>query len=182
MLLLYFLVKLYWSLFIDITKTTRTVEGELEKGVHAGIKQAKPERGDHMAPTKQHLSKIWIRCSLDCWTAAPNPKALPKTHKSHFIIFTLENDLTAELDLHPETQILSGRCSLPSYGGTYLGWPEMWPLLTGRGGRARGSECPTGASSQTHAQRQASKLKDMVETAGYATVSYTVSYIVRPQD
>lgn len=52
------LKKTNWSLFIDVTKATHTVERELEKDVHAGIKEAKPERGDHMAPTKQHLFKI----------------------------------------------------------------------------------------------------------------------------
>lgn len=52
---------------------------------------------------------------------------------------------------------------------TDLGWPAMWRLPTGRGGWAGGSECPTGASSQTHAQRQASDLKDKMDTAGYDT-------------
>lgn len=114
--------------------------------------------------------------SVAVWTAGllyQTQNTLPKTHKSHFTIFTLEYDLTAVFKYR--NQILkSGRCSLPSDGGTYLDWPVMWPLLTGRGGRARGSEFPTGASSQTHAQRQASKLKDTMETAGYTTVSYTV--------
>lgn len=55
----------------------------------------------------------------------------------------------------------------------------MWRLLTGEGGRAGGGECPTGASSQTHAQRQSSNLKDKTaNTAGYTNVQRPIQYII----
>jgi len=53
MLLLYFLVKNE----IDITQTTRAVEGELEKGVHAGIKEARGPHGSHKAALIQKLNQ-----------------------------------------------------------------------------------------------------------------------------
>ncbi len=135
------------------------------KACMLGSKGAKPKRGDHMAPTKQHLSKIWISHSLD-WSTK-NPKTLPKTHKSHFIVFTNSWMWSHYSRRHEYRHWNHSRDERETqFGGTNLGWPAMWQLRAGKGGRAGGGECPTGASSQTHAQRQASKLKNRTNTTG----------------
>lgn len=77
------------------------MEGELEKGMHAGIKEAKPERGDHRAPTKQRLSKIRISHSLDWSTKSKN--TTQNSQKSFYSIHKLLNMISLQSET-PKSQ------------------------------------------------------------------------------
>lgn len=162
MLLLHFLVKKNIGSF-SLTSHKPPVQrrASWRKACMLGSKRPNQREGTTRLPQ----SSTYLR-SESVWTrlGAPGPKKLPKTHKSHFIVVTT-SWTWSHCSHGREHRHWNHSAEEWERGNTDLGWPVMSRLLTGRGGWAGGSERPTGASSQIHAQRQASNLKDK-DTAG----------------
>lgn len=130
---LFLVKKNYWLLLHwHHKKNTRIEKGE--KDVHAGIKEAKPERGPHGFHKAALVQNLNWKKNYSKLTKAILRDSKCSEHGSSVVVW--------------ETQFAD------------LGWPVMWWLQISGGGWGGGNEYPTGASSQTHGLRHASNLKE----------------------